>query len=69
MATALLGDFIRDDTDYQCYVDYVHVNPLKHGHVRRVADWPYSTFHQYVARGIYPMDWYGDANSMVGGGV
>ncbi|MDP2225720.1 hypothetical protein [Nitrosomonas sp.] len=42
---------------------------LKHGHVRRVADWPYSTFHQYVARGIYPMDWCGDANSTVGSDV
>lgn len=61
--------FIRDDTDYQRHVDYVHVNPLKHGHVRRVADWPYSTFHQYVARGIYPVDWCGNVNSTVGGDV
>ncbi|SFE19802.1 transposase [Nitrosomonas sp. Nm166] len=60
---------IRDDTDYQRHVDYVHVNLFKHGHVRRVADWPYSTFHQYVARGIYSMDWCGDANSTVGGDV
>ena len=61
--------FIRDDTDYQRHVDYVHVNLLKHGHVRRVADWPYSTFHRYVARGIYPVDWCGDVHSKVGGDV
>ena len=37
---------IRDDLDYQCHVDYVHVNPLKHGYVKCVEDWPYSTFYQ-----------------------
>jgi len=45
----------------------VHVNPLKHGHVQRVRDWPYSTFHQYVAAGIYPADWCGDVEGGVSG--
>lgn len=58
---------IRDDLDYQRHVDYVHVNPLKHGYVRRVIDWPYSTFHQYVAQGIYLPDWCADINISVGG--
>jgi putative transposase len=40
-------------------MDYVHFNPVKHGHVARVADWPYSTFHALVAEGIYPADWAG----------
>jgi putative transposase len=30
---------------------------LKHGYAKRVADWPYSTFHRYVERGVYPLDW------------
>jgi putative transposase len=60
--------FIRDDADYQHPIDYVHVNPLKHGHVRRVIDWPYSTFHRYVAQGIYPSHWCGDADAVVSGG-
>ncbi len=59
--------FIRNDVDFQRHVDYVHVNPLKHGYVKRVADWPYSTFHRYVAKGIYPVDRYGDINSVVVG--
>ena len=59
---------IRDEWDLQRHVDYVHVNPLKHGLVKRVADWPYSTFHRDVERGIYPKDWCGDlANSVAGG--
>jgi putative transposase len=37
-------------------MDDAHINPLKHGHVTRVADWPYSTFHRYVASGVYSQD-------------
>ena len=48
---------IRDDTDYAQHVDYIHYNPVKHGWVRRVRDWPYSTFHRYVEEGIYSIDW------------
>ena len=51
---------IRNDDDYAAHVDYVHINPLKHGLVRRVGDWPYSTFHQFVKESIYPADWAGD---------
>jgi putative transposase len=59
---------IRDDVDYQRHVDYVHVNPLKHALVKRVADWPYSTFHQYVTQGIYLPNWCGDIDISVSGG-
>ncbi len=48
---------IRDDADYVAHVDYVNINPLKHGLVERVADWRDSSFHRDVARGLYPVDW------------
>jgi putative transposase len=48
---------IRDDRDYANHIDYCHWNPMKHGLVSQVRDWPYSTFHRDVARGIYPLDW------------
>ena len=50
---------IRDEDDLRRHVDYIHYNPVKHGHCRKVADWPYSTFHRYVVLGIYPKDWAG----------
>ena len=50
---------IRDEADYAAHVDYCHINPCKHGYVKRVADWPYSTFPRHVERGIYPLDWTG----------
>ena len=51
---------IRDEEDYQHHLNYIHVNPLKHGLVSSVKDWPYSSFHRYVADGIYPVNWCGD---------
>ncbi|MBC7634148.1 MAG: transposase [Acetobacteraceae bacterium] len=48
---------IRDDNDYVNHVDYVHFNPVKHSYVEYVADWPFSSFHRAVARGLYPVDW------------
>jgi len=58
---------IRNDADYQRHVDYVHRNPVKHGWVQRVSDWPYSTFHRYVETGVYPLNWCGDENISVQG--
>jgi len=55
---------IRDDLDLQRHVDYIHYNPVKHGHVARVADWPYSTFYRYVQQGVYPLDWAGGADDI-----
>ena len=50
---------IRDARDLATHVDYIHFNPVKHGHVAQVADWPYSTFHRAVARGEVARDWGG----------
>jgi putative transposase len=48
---------IRDENDFNTHIDYIHWNPLKHGWVQRVADWPHSSFHTYVKRGVYTADW------------
>ena len=59
---------IRDDNDFQRHVDYVHFNPVKHGLVSRVMDWPHSTFHRFVSEGVYSSDWagYADRECVVG---
>lgn len=54
---------IRDERDLANHVDYVHWNPVKHGHVAKVAEWPFSTFHRYVENGIYARDWGGSGIS------
>jgi putative transposase len=50
---------IKDDREYQIYMDYTHFNPVKHGLVERVVDWPFSTFHRYVKLGVYAEGWGG----------
>lgn len=50
---------ILNESDYGAHMDYVHINPVKHGLVMRVVDWPYSTFHRLTAEGVYPADWGG----------
>jgi putative transposase len=57
---------IRDDVDLERHVDYIHFNPVKHGHVTRVADWPHSSFHRYVERGLLAADWGGDIKEIRG---
>jgi putative transposase len=56
---------IRDDLDFSRHVDYVHINPVKHGYVTRVADWPHSSFHRYVKDGVLPSDWAGETDGAI----
>ncbi len=53
---------IRDEKDLEKHFDYIHYNPVKHGLVQRVRDWPYSSFHHLVKDQIYPLDWGGDVS-------
>ena len=57
---------IRDEADFERHVDYIHFNPVKHGYVTRVADWPHSSFHRYVERGLLAEDWGGDLRDIQG---
>lgn len=47
----------RDEIDLKRCIDYVHVNPVKHGLVEQVKDWPWSSFHRYVRLGEYEANW------------
>lgn len=57
---------LRDGEDMRRHVEYIHFNPVKHRHVTRVRDWPYSTFHRYVRLGVYPRDWAGGSMAAAG---
>ncbi len=48
---------IRDEGDFARHVDYIHFNPVKHGHVQRAADWPYSSIHRHIEAGMIDRDW------------
>jgi putative transposase len=48
---------VRDEEDYRRHMDYIHFNPVKHGYVDDPRDWPYSSLHRLIARGVYDKDW------------
>ena len=50
---------IRTEADYWVRFNYVHHNPVKHGYVARMEDWPYSSYRYYLtAKGG---EWLADA--------
>ena len=53
---------IRDERDFAAHIGYVYINPVRHGLVANVADWPWSSFHRDVQRGLYPANWGSEIN-------
>ena len=51
---------IRDEGDFLAHLDYIHINPVKHGLVSAAREWPHSTFLQWVERGVYEVWWGSD---------
>jgi putative transposase len=37
---------IRNERDFLNHVEYIHINPIKHGYVQNVKDWPFSSIHK-----------------------
>lgn len=58
---------IRDDTQFQKCVEYIHYNPVKHGLVVTPGEWKYSSFHAYVRKGLYPEYWASSENIEIRG--
>ena len=48
---------IRDEEDLLNHINYIHYNPVKHGLVASVKDWPWSSFHRFVQEGLYDENW------------
>jgi putative transposase len=40
--------FIRNERHLWASVNYIHFNPVKHGYVERMEDWPWSSVHGYL---------------------
>ena len=48
---------ISNEEDLHRHIDYIHYNPVKHGLVHKVKNWPSSSFFDYVKAGYYQIDW------------
>jgi putative transposase len=48
---------VRDSSDLRQHLDYIHYNPVKHGHALCPHAWPHSSFHRLVAENRYDQTW------------
>lgn len=48
---------MMDERDFGAHMDYIHYNPVKHGLAKSPTEWPWSTFHRWVHRGVYEANW------------
>jgi putative transposase len=48
---------IRNEEDLNKHIDYIHINPVKHGLVRAPIDYPHSSFREFVKKELYEPDW------------
>ncbi|MCF6186805.1 MAG: transposase [Desulfobulbaceae bacterium] len=48
---------IQCGNDFRRHVEYIHYNPVKHRLAAFPADWPFTSFHRYVKKGLYQPDW------------
>ncbi len=39
---------IRSERHYLASLNYIHYNPIKHGYVERMGNWPWSSIHEYM---------------------
>jgi putative transposase len=47
---------IRTVKEYHETIEYVHLNPVRKGMVRRPEDWPWSSIHSYGGPGPVPLE-------------
>jgi putative transposase len=51
---------IRDESDFAAHMRYCWINPVKHGLVARTVDWPFSSIHRDIRRGMVEPEWSGE---------
>ncbi len=39
---------VNDENYLRQLVRYIHYNPIQHGFVRQLTDWPYSSYHSFI---------------------
>ena len=42
------GHVVRDEKDYYQHLNYTHQNPVKHGYVKNVSDYGFSSIHRFI---------------------
>ena len=53
---------IKNETEFNNKINYIHYNPVKHGLVKKVKDCPYSFFHKFIEQNLYDINWGSEAD-------
>lgn len=53
---------IISEEDLNNQINYIHYNPVKHGLVKNVKDWKYSSFRKFVEQNFYDINWGSDTD-------
>jgi putative transposase len=48
---------ITDEDEFERLFDYIHFNPVKHGHATCPHAWTASSFHKWVDAGVLDREW------------
>ena len=48
---------IWDQFDMNRHVDYIHINPVRHGLVKNPFEWEHSSIVDWQKKGYYQKDW------------
>ncbi|MDD3014502.1 MAG: hypothetical protein PHC34_12435, partial [Candidatus Gastranaerophilales bacterium] len=48
---------IRNEESLYKHLDYIHFNSVKHNCIHNVKDWEFSSFHKFVNKGFYDINW------------
>jgi hypothetical protein len=48
---------VKSNESLAAYIEYIHFNPIKHQYTDAPINWKYSSFHDFVLQGIYPVSW------------
>ena len=48
---------IRNQTDFNNHIDYIHYNAVKHGYASSPFEWEHSSASGFLSRGLYAPDW------------
>jgi putative transposase len=56
---------IRDDRDYLAHINYIHLNPVKHGLVDDIANWKWSTYFTFLKSGFYEKNWGKEVSQLI----
>ena len=49
--------YIRDEKDLSAHRNYIHLNPVKHGYVKRPEEWEFSSIHKFQEQKILEENW------------